>query len=468
MSQYKSNNSISRIWARGRAGSLWNALNTCCVLMLLAISLVGCGKGGADAVDSTATSEADEKPAASETVEAGEPRVVSFKPGPDVQMAVQEELILAEPGTVIQFAEGVFEFTSGLSLDVENVTIRGAGMEKTILSFKNQVAGAEGLYITSDRVLVEDLAIVDTKGNGLKSHTANDIVIRRVRAEWTGGPKTSNGAYGIYPVNSTNVLIEECVAIGASDAGIYVGQSKNILIRNCSASFNVAGIEIENCYGGEVVGNTATNNTGGILIFDLPDLPMQRGHDIRVHNNKIFDNNTPNFAPKGNIVASVVTGTGMMIMANENIEVFENDIRDHNTVNIMINSYLLTGLAINDPRYNPYPEKIHIHHNTFGRGGDQPDVDRGELFIAVLGTPLPDILWDGVINAEKYEGEETNPGLLICIHDNRQDDGEVTFANLGGASTLVDPSSANVTRDLALYAGEMPSVESVVIEGADE
>jgi len=416
-------------------------------LILLAMLFVGCGKGGAK-----------EDP----------PRVVFFKPGPDVQTALQEELILAEPGTVIQLEEGVFEFTLGLSLDVEGVTIRGAGMEKTVLSFKNQEAGAEGLYITSDRVLVEDLAIVDTKGNGLKSHTANDIVIRRVRAEWTGGPKTSNGAYGIYPVNSTNVLIEECVAIGASDAGIYVGQSKNILIRNCSASFNVAGIEVENCYGGEVVGNTATNNTGGILIFDLPDLPMQRGHDIRVHHNKIFDNNTLNFAPKGNIVGSVVTGTGMMIMANENIEVFENDIRDHNTINILINSYFLSGLAINDPKYNPYPEKIHIHNNTFGRCGDQPGSGGGELFALVLGTPLPDILWDGVFDAEKYGGKEFHPGQIICIHDNKQDKGETTFANLGGVATLADPSTAVVTRDLSLYVGELPPVEPVTLEGSDE
>jgi len=437
-------------------------------LILLTISLVGCGKGKSDATDSAAKTAANEKPAASDAVEKEQPRVVSFKPGSGVQEAVQEELILAEPGTVIQFEAGVFEFTVGLSLDVENVTIRGAGMEKTILSFKNQEAGAEGLHISSDRVLVEDLAIVDTKGNALKSHTANDIIIRRVRAEWTGGPKTSNGAYGIYPVNSTNVLIEECVAIGASDAGIYVGQSKNIIIRNCSASYNVAGIEVENCYGGEVYGNTATKNTGGILVFDLPDLPMQRGHDIRIHHNKVFDNNTPNFAPKGNIVGSVMTGTGIMIMANENIEVFENDIRDHNTVNILINSYLLTGIAINDPLYNPFPERIHIHGNTFGPCGGEPGGDGGKFITAVLGTPLPDILWDGVINHEKYGVEEANPGLLICIHDNRRDEGEVTFANLGGAATLLDPSKAEVTRDLALYAGEMPAVESIKIEGATE
>lgn len=437
--------------------------------MILAMSLAGCGTGGTESPDSSVGQKADEKaPASDATPGDGESNVVSFKPGPDVQTAVQEELILAEPGAVIQFEEGTFEFTSGLSLDVDDVTIRGAGMDKTILSFKNQEAGAEGLYVTGDRVLVEDLAIVDTKGNALKSHTANGIIVRRVRVEWTGGPKTTNGAYGIYCVVSTNNLVEDCVAIGASDAGIYVGQSKNIMIRNCRAEFNVAGIEIENCYGGEAYNNVATNNTGGLLVFDLPDLPMRRGHDISVHHNRLFNNNTPNFAPKGNIVATVPPGTGMMIMANENIEVFANDIRDHDTVNLLINSYVLSGLAINDPDYDPYPQQIHIHDNTFGPCGGNPGGDGGKFVAGVLGTPLPDIIWDGLLDPKKHDGKQENPELLICIHDNKKDGGEVTFANLGGAATLADPSKANVTRDLAVYVGEMPPVEPVVPEGADE
>jgi parallel beta-helix repeat protein len=400
------------------------------------------------------------------------PKVVSFKPGADVQTAIQEELILAEPGTVIQLEEGHYELTSGLSLDVDDVTIRGAGIGKTILSFKDQEAGAEGIYVTGDRVLVEDMTIMDTKGNGVKSHTANDIVIRRVHVEWSGGPKSTNGAYGIYSVVSTNNLIDECVSIGASDAGIYVGQSTNIMVRNCRAEYNVAGIEIENCHGGEAYNNVATKNTGGILVFDLPDLPLRRGHDIRVHHNRVFDNNTPNFAPPGNIVATVPTGTGMMVMANDNIEVFDNDVRDHGTVNLLINSYLLAGLAINDPQYNPYPERIHVHDNTFGPCGDKPADAGGKLVAAILGTPLPDIIWDGVLEPSKHDGQEENPGSLISIHGNKKDGGDVTFANLGGQATLADPTKANVKRDLSAYAAALPPVPvasgAVTKEGAGE
>src|SRR6266849_3437780 len=87
--------------------------------------------------------------------------------GPDFQKRAQEALILAKPGAVIELAEGKFELTGTLSLTVENVTIRGKGSGKTILSFKNQKTGAAGVLVTSNGFTIEDLAIEDTKGDAL-------------------------------------------------------------------------------------------------------------------------------------------------------------------------------------------------------------------------------------------------------------------------------------------------------------
>ncbi|GMU91366.1 MAG: hypothetical protein AMXMBFR4_04240 [Candidatus Hydrogenedentota bacterium] len=392
-------------------------------------------------------------------------KVVIVPPGEDVQTTVQEALILAEPGSVVQLEEGTYEFELGLSLDVEGVTVRGRGMDKTVLDFKKQEAGSEGLFVTSKNVLLEDFAIVDTKGNGMKSQGADNIVIRRVRAEWTGGPKETNGAYGIYPVSSTNVLIEDCVAIGGSDSGVYVGQSKNVIVRNCRAEYNVAGIEIENCHDADVYNCIATNNTGGILVFDLPDLPQQRGHNIRLLNNRVYGNNTPNFAPKGNIVATVPTGTGIMVMANSNVEIFNNEIRDHDTSNMLIVSYQSTFLEIKDPNYYPYAEAIHVHHNTFGPCGSKPGGERGGLLAALAGTPLPDIIWDGVVNDAKLVDGKLPPELRLYIHNNTDSEGDVTFVSLGGATTLSDPTQAVVSRDLADHAGELPGLEPITIPG---
>ncbi|MEL6366214.1 MAG: parallel beta-helix domain-containing protein, partial [Pseudomonadota bacterium] len=118
---------------------------------------------------------------------------------------LQLQLLEAEPGDVIEIPEGVFSFDRSLSLTVDGVTIRGAGMEKSVLSFQDQIAGAEGLLVTASDFTIEDLAIEDTVGDALKVNEGTNIIIRRVRTEWTGGPKTENGAYGIYPVQTENV-----------------------------------------------------------------------------------------------------------------------------------------------------------------------------------------------------------------------------------------------------------------------
>jgi len=258
---------------------------------------------------------------------------LSFEPGPNIQEAVQEALILAEPGDTIEFAAGIYDFTSSLSLDVDNVTLRGAGMNETIFSFKNQNAGSEGMIITSSGVRLEGFAVEDAIGDAIKVKGAKGITFYKVRTEWTNGPDEKNGAYGFYPVSSTDVLIDRCVAIGASDAGIYVGQSRNVIVRNSIAKYNVAGIEIENCYNADVIGCLAIHNTGGILVFDLPNLPQQGGHNIRILNCQSINNDTKNFAPEGNIVGLVPTGTGVIIMANHNVEVFGNVFSGNSTGN---------------------------------------------------------------------------------------------------------------------------------------
>lgn len=345
---------------------------------------------------------------------------------------LQTRLINAVPGDVVEIPAGIHQLTRSLSLNVDGVTIRGEGMDRSILSFKDQQQGAEGLLVSADDFVIEDLAIEDTVGDALKINDSNNVTIRRVRTEWTSGPQTSNGAYGIYPVQSSNVLIDGSVAIGASDAGIYVGQSSQIIVRNSRAEYNVAGIEIENSTYADVYDNIATNNTGGILVFDLPGLEVQGGQGTRVHNNRIFENNTENFAPAGNIVANVPPGTGLLILANDNIEVFENEFTDNNNVNIMIYSYVLGGRTFSDPNYDPYPEKIYIHDNRFSGGGTSPRHPALVALHELTGEQIPDVAWGGILKP----GVENRD--LICLENN----GEESFVNLnGGADPIFDMSA---------------------------
>ena len=124
---------------------------------------------------------------------------------------LQEQLLDAKPGTVIEIPAGHYHLDRGLSLRVNGVTVRGAGMEQTILSFRDQVAGPEGLLAQASDFTIENLTIEDTKGDALKINSGENITIRGVRVRWTDGPRTTNGAYGLYPVKANNVLIENLV-----------------------------------------------------------------------------------------------------------------------------------------------------------------------------------------------------------------------------------------------------------------
>ena len=361
--------------------------------------------------------------------------------------ALAARLIAAKPGEVIQLSRGTYAMRRGLNLAVDGVTIRGAGKDATILDFGAQVQGAEGLLVNASNFTIERLSIRNARGDALKINEGKNIVVRDIRAEWTGGPSPSNGAYGIYPVQCEGVLIEGSEAIGASDAGIYVGQSKRIIVRNNRAEYNVAGIEIENSTLADVHDNVVTNNTGGILVFDLPGIPVQGGHGTRVFKNKIIDNNTDNFAPEGNIVGTVPTGTGVMINSNDNIEVFDNDISGNQTVSVLIVSYLITQRPITDPKYDPYPESIHVHHNRIGRGGWLPDsADLLKVRKALGAGDLPAVVWDGIVNPKHLQDGELPEALRICVHDNLTN----SFANLDAANGFEHVSNDAAKNNCAL------------------
>lgn len=365
-------------------------------------------------------------------------KVIPVQAGENAQARLQEALILAAPGDVVELGAGRFVLTDGLSLDVKGVTVRGAGMEATVLDFTGQKGAGEGLLVTSDDVTLRDFAVENTKGDGIKSKGADNIVYYRVRVTWTGGPKETNGAYGIYPVESTGVLIDGCKVSGASDAGIYVGQSKDITVRYSLAEHNVAGIEIENSRNAIVHGNLATRNTGGILVFDLPNLPVMGGGNTIVEGNLVVDNDTPNFAPKGNIVAGVPRGTGVMIMANEVVAVRGNVLANNPTGQIMILAY---PNAFNDKRYNPFPRKIVIGSNQIIGGGTDPQLPGGEQLKAAFGGALPPVIWDGLGGPEAIVSRQKLAGLSLNLPSQGGNPAQARPAlfELAAATSVTDP-----------------------------
>jgi len=390
-------------------------------------------------------------------------RCIVVEPGANDRETLMSVLLDAQEGDVIVLKAGFYDVRGQLSLDVPGVSIRGEGMDRTILSFENQTSGGEGLMVRADRFTIEDLAIEDSPGDQLKIFDADDVTIRRVRVEWTNGPSPDNGAYGLYPVQCRNVLIEDSVVIGASDAGIYAGQSKNIVVRRNRAEYNVAGIEIENSQDADVYDNVATRNTGGILVFNLPGLPIKDGRRTRVFANRIHANDTPNFAPPGNIVGGVPTGTGVMIMANDDTEVFDNEIADNGTFGVLVLSFrtaqLIGGYQANDPLFDPYSEGVHVHGNRFTNNGTNPDAGTADLVAQLLGlpagSPMPTVVVDGDVNAARLVGGELPPALRTCVPEPVP-----SFANLDAGNGF-----AGATTDPAAFQCALPAVPPAGYEG---
>lgn len=345
------------------------------------------------------------------------------------------------------FGEGKFSFQASVSMEgVDSVVLKGVSHDKTIFSFKNQTEGAEGVKISNvKKFTIQDIGIEDTKGDGIKIDHSEDIIIRRVRTEWTNGADSSNGSYGLYPVSSKNVLMEECVARGASDAGIYVGQSENAIVRRNIAEGNVAGIEVENTDYAEVYENIVTNNTAGIMIFDLPDLPEKNGKYVKIFKNKITNNNHPNFSKRGIAIFMVPSGTGLLLMACQHVDAYENEISGNNTMPTaiikLIGDQKIIERQQRDSLFNIYPSSVYVHDNNYTVAPAMPDTTRafGKLFFEAFGTNVPTIYYDGELNPELAVGGKYPDAHRICIRNN----GAATFFNSLAKSTNVSAHDCN-------------------------
>ena len=372
---------------------------------------------------------------------------------------LQEILITADSGAVIELPEGRFSVARSLSVDgIQGLTIKGQGQDKTILSFKDQIQGAEGLSIKANDITLEGFTIEDSKGDGLKLLDSHGVVLRNLNITWTSGADSTNGGYGIYPVACQKVLIEHCEASYASDAGIYVGQSTNVVIRDNLAHHNVAGIEIENSRNVDCYNNTAENNTGGILIFNLPDLPQAFGFNVRVHDNASIDNNFQNFSPKGGMVNTLPPGSGMLVVAHKDLEVFNNKISGHKTLGLGVISYLFTGRSFDTSNgFEPYYYNVNIHDNVFERPEDTTDqtTEFGQIISGLFQGQPQDILIDGIFHPD------TGVGQPVCFRNNGEG---LRYTNLN-AGLAEDPADMikTLNQNIEVFECTMPSLTVEVL-----
>lgn len=402
---------------------------------------------------------------------------------------------LLEDGMTIVLGAGEWQLDNQITFrNADQLSLYGQGMDLTILDFGLEEVQTNGIDVISDDFLVQDLTVLDAKKDGVRVEDSDGVVMRRVRAAWTVPESAENGAYGLYPVKSTRVLIEECEAHNASDAGIYVGQTIQTIVRNNLATGNVAGIEIENTQFADVHGNTATGNTGGLLIFDLPGNPIV-GRDIWVHDNVVTDNNAPNFAP-GGTVASIPSGTGTILLASRRVVIENNTYANNDSSDIAI----ISGLAIEgnpdtwmlsrdelvgsiegvtlpgdeSSVYNFLTRNVVVKGNTHSGSGSAPDMASVEdreigflLGMLYLGDRVDDVLYDA-IGESAYSNTDASGNSndnMVCVGGN--DGGSfasLDLETLAGRMRAGDfPNPSDLFRPAAPYA----PFDCTALEGGD-
>ncbi|MDG1483884.1 MAG: parallel beta-helix domain-containing protein [Myxococcota bacterium] len=411
--------------------------------------------------------------------------------------ALQETSNLLVDGQTIVLAEGTWSMDNQVTFrSADRVSLIGQGMDLTTLDFAEEKVQTNGVDAISDGFLIQGLTVIDAKKDGIRVEDSEGITFRDVRATWRNKESSENGAYGLYPVSSSDVLIEDCEAHNSADAGIYVGQVQRTIVRNNLATGNVAGIEIENTQYADVYGNTATGNTGGLLIFDLPGNPII-GRDIWVHDNTVTDNNTPNFAP-GGTVGSIPAGTGTIVLASRRVVVENNTYANNNTADIAI----INGLAIEGSLdswaisegdlvgdidgldldvgegvvYNFSTRDVLVSANSHSGSGTDPDLDDvvnrpiGTIVGLVYrdsGFPVDDVLYDA-INESSFSATETSGNSndnRICVGTNSGG----TYASLDLESLAAKMENFELPQISDVYRPEAPFApfDCAELEGGD-
>lgn len=322
--------------------------------------------------------------------------IYEVKDGDIIMDAVKE----AKPGDLIRVFPGTYSET--VYVDKDNISFQGIIEQGNwpVLNGKKRLNDA--FLYSGNGILIEGFKIVGYKGNAIMGQAGNNFVIRK---NWI----VDTGVYGIFPQFGKNGLIEYNTLTGIEDAAIYVGMCDNVDVLHNVVFGNVAGIEIENSRHCLVENNLVYDNTGGILAFITPGLPIKTTYDVIIRNNFVHDNNHVNFGAPGSIVSGIPAGTGILVMAADDVIIEDNIVSNNKNVGIVITDFANGGAkASKDPESDPNPDNITILDNFMVNNGDDPITEIKAAMLSQFSASGPDIFAIGggtgssIVNREKY------------------------------------------------------------------
>jgi parallel beta-helix repeat protein len=305
-------------------------------------------------------------------------KIIEVKKGSSIQSAVKE----ASPGDLIRVYPGTY--TENVYIDKDNISLQGVVIngEWPTLDGKKEINDA--FLYSGNGILIENFKIINYKGNAIMGQAGNNFIIRN---NWI----IDTGVYGIFPQYGKNGLVEHNVLSKIADAAIYIGMCDNVDVLHNEVFDNVAGIEIENSRHCLVENNYAHNNTGGLLAFVTPGLPIKTTFDVILRNNFVVNNNHENFGAPGSTVAGIPPGTGILIMAADDVIVENNIITGNNNTGITIVDLATGAPKANDPNSEGNPDRVVILDNIMFNNGNEPNGEIKAIMLTQLDTKGPDI-----------------------------------------------------------------------------
>ena len=228
-------------------------------------------------------------------------------------------------------------------------------------------------------LVISGITIKNFVNNGLFTENVDNFAIVDVES-------IGNKNYGIFPTLSSNGVITHSKASGADDSGIWVETSENVRVTHNLVEDNVNGFEISNSSNITVAHNVARNNTVGLASLFLPDIfderPDASGYVVR--DNLFVNNNRPNTARPGSVLASVPAGTGILHVGADGSRFVKNRIEGHDFTGLVIADYcvVVAGTAFDcaaDPEISPEflldqaASDNQVVDNVFVNNGKNPD-----------------------------------------------------------------------------------------------
>jgi len=330
------------------------------------------------------------------TVATHEPTTVRVGPNETIQQAVDR----SGPGDTIEVPYGIYH--EAVVLDWSDVKFIGIPNDKGEWPvIDGEGTRADGVIASGNNFEMYNFAVKNYTSNGVLVEGATKVYLHDMYIENTG-------VYGVYPVRCADVLIEHVEATKMNDAAIYAGKSQDVIIRDTLTYGNVIGIELENTVNGEVYNNKAHDNTVGIFVDLLPQLPSKVSLNTKVHDNISENNNGENFSKPGSSQSLIPPGTGMLILAADQVEVYNNTIKGNKTGGLAVFN-LTIGFSTNEIDVGPNPEHIYAHGNTYEHNG----YDADPFVTNMLGRGF-DIIWDanGADNHFDEKASSSFPPIL--------------------------------------------------------